>query len=110
MNRAYLALAERIRGEAPDLARLVQRTTERWKTGQKTPSEQDVYLESAALNLHGFYFRHLVRNVYTFHLVPEKMKPLVADLPGLWDQLRAELLAFADFLEALAEADAPDQA
>lgn len=167
MNRAYSALAERIRGEEPDLARLVQRTTERWKTAQEAPAEQDVYLESAALNLHGFYagverlfeliarhvdgdlpagekwhhdllqqmaihdldvrpavisqetaatldqfrrFRHLVRNVYTFNLVPEKMKPLVADLPGLWDQLRAELLAFADFLDALADADASEQA
>jgi hypothetical protein len=28
-------------------------------------------------------FRHLVRNVHAFSLAPEKMKPLIAALPGL---------------------------
>ncbi len=46
-------------------------------------------------------FRHLVRNVYTVNLVPEKMEGLMESLPELWPQLRAELLAFADYLEAL---------
>jgi len=50
-------------------------------------------------------FRHLVRNVYTTNLVPEKMGGLMATLPGLWPRLRSELLAFADFLEALAQAE-----
>ena len=50
-------------------------------------------------------FRHLVRNVYTFNLVPEKMEPLIEALPELWSQLQAELLAFADFLEELAQAN-----
>jgi hypothetical protein len=49
-------------------------------------------------------FRHLVRNAYTMSLVPEKMAGLMSALPGLWPTLRAELLAFADFLEALAQA------
>ena len=126
------------------------------------PDERDVYLESVALNLHGFYsglerlfeliarhvdralpagegwhhdllqemtkeiaerrpavispesalildefrrFRHLVRNVYTFNLVPQKMEPLIAALPRLWKQVQAELSAFADFLEELAQAN-----
>lgn len=47
-------------------------------------------------------FRHLVRNVYTISLVPEKMVDLVLGLPILWSRLRLELLAFADFLERLA--------
>jgi hypothetical protein len=46
-------------------------------------------------------FRHLVRNVYTINLAPEKMTGLMAALPNLWPQLRAELLAFADYLEAV---------
>lgn len=50
-------------------------------------------------------FRHLVRNVYTFNLVPQKMEPLIAALPGLWNQVNAELVAFADFLEELAQAN-----
>ena len=49
-------------------------------------------------------FRHLVRSVYTMSLVPEKMAGLVSTLPGLWSTVRAELLAFAEFLEELARA------
>jgi hypothetical protein len=131
---------------------------------QRDPDEQ-AYVDSAALNLHGFYsglerlfeliarhvdrnppagetwhrdllqqmadevpsvrpavisqdnahaldefrrFRHLVRNVYTFNLIPDKMEPLTSTLPRLWPQVRAELLAFADFLEALAQATRDD--
>jgi len=48
-------------------------------------------------------FSHLVRNVYTMSLVPEKMAGLMSALPRLWPTLHAELLAFADFLEALAQ-------
>lgn len=50
-------------------------------------------------------FRHLVRSVYTLHLVPEKMRGLIAALPGLWVRLKAELLAFADFLEGVSEGE-----
>lgn len=50
-------------------------------------------------------FRHLVRNVYTVNLAPEKMDGLLSGLPALWSKLRAELLAFADFLEYSAQAD-----
>lgn len=162
MNTVYRELAERIRGEVSDLERLIQRVLQSWEGGQRSPDQQDVYLDSVALNLHGFYswverlfeliarhvdrdldlatgetwhqdllqrmtkdiqerpaliggesastldelrrFRHLVRNVYTFNLVPEKMDPLVSSLPELWPRLRAELLAFADFLEDVAQA------
>ncbi|MEW6233395.1 MAG: hypothetical protein AB1566_13935 [Chloroflexota bacterium] len=44
-------------------------------------------------------FRHVVRNVYTFTLEPTKMQQLVADAPAVFQQVRRELLAFADFLE-----------
>jgi len=33
-----------------------------------------------------------------------KMAGLMSALPGLWSKLRAELLAFAEFLEELAQA------
>ena len=46
-------------------------------------------------------FRHLIRNVYTFNLQPEKMEVLFLVLEPLWDQLQRELLAFAGYLEAL---------
>lgn len=160
MNALYLELAERIRGEVPDLDRVVKRALAAWAQAKRMPDES-AYLDSAALNLHGFYsglerlleliarhvdgtlptgdtwhrdllqqmaqdmadvrpavispdsalaldefrrFRHLVRNGYTMSLVPEKMAGLMASLPTLWPTLRAELLAFADFLEALEQA------
>jgi hypothetical protein len=48
-------------------------------------------------------FRHLVRNVYTMNLSPDKVAGLMSTVPELWPKVRAELLAFADFLEQLAE-------
>ena len=163
MKTVYRELAERIQGQVADLERLVQRVLQSWEGGQRSPGQQDVYLDSVALNLDGFYsgverlfelvvrhidrdrepatgeswhqdllqrmkkdiqetrpaiisdesasvldelrrFRHLVRNIYTFNLIPEKIEPLVSSLPALWSRLRAELLAFADFLEDVAEA------
>lgn len=46
-------------------------------------------------------FRHLVHNVYTMNLQPEKMRELLSDLPSLWTKLQAEFLAFADFLDEI---------
>ncbi len=59
--------------------------------------------QDSALTLDEFRrFRHLVRNVYTINLVPDKMSRLILALPVLWSKLRAELLAFAELLEELA--------
>lgn len=45
-------------------------------------------------------FRHLVRNVYSFNLLPEKMQLLVGRLPAAVDQVTQDVLAFvALFLE-----------
>jgi hypothetical protein len=161
MRSPYLELAERIRGEITDLERLVQRIQHAWSHVQELSDEQDTYMDSVALNLHGFYsglerlfeliarhvdrdlptgkiwhrqliqqmardltevrpavigaesavaldefrrFRHLVRNIYTFNLDPDKMASLVTVLPDLFSQIKAELLGFSSFLEELAKA------
>jgi hypothetical protein len=153
-------LAERIKGEMLDLEQLVDRIMRAWPNVGKSADEQDVYLDSVSLNLHGFYsglerlfelvasrvdrvrpsgetwhrdllvqmandysgvrpavidrnsavtldefrrFRHLVRNIYTLNLVPEKVERLVSALPELWKRLSSELSAFADFLEQMAD-------
>ncbi|MDF1594130.1 MAG: hypothetical protein P1P89_21685, partial [Desulfobacterales bacterium] len=44
-------------------------------------------------------FRHIVRNVYAFNFDPAKMHKLVKSTPILFSNVRAELMAFADFLE-----------
>lgn len=125
-------------------------------------SSDDFYLDSVALNLHGFYaglerlfeliatvidgtlprnanwhqvllqqmaaevphvrpavisegtrdaldeyrgFRHIVRHVYTFKFDPIKVQRLVKEAPAVFVQARAELLAFADFLEQRGRTD-----
>lgn len=160
MKVVYEELTARIHGEMPDLERLVQRALRAWEQVQEVPDEQ-AFLDSVALNLHGFYsglerlfelmarhvdgtlpagetwhrdllqqmardivdvrpavigqdsalsldefwrFRHLVRNVYTMNLVPDKMAGLMSVLAGLWSRLHAELLAFAGFVDDLAQA------
>ena len=131
----YEGLAERIRGESIDLGRLVSKAVQVWNKSRNIPENQDIYLDSVAFNLQGFYsglerifetiarrvdqnvpsgetwhrellnqmgrevagvrpavvsqqsiitldefrkFRHLIRNVYSFSLVPEKIDPLVS--------------------------------
>lgn len=158
MSDLYQSLVERMRDQVFDLDQIVERAGQGWTVVQQGSAEQFAYVDSVALNLHGFYsglervfelvarhvdrnlpegetwhrdllqqmaedlpdtrpavispenaatidefrrFRHLVRNVYTIDLAPEKMAGLMETLPEMWSQLRAELLAFADFLNAL---------
>jgi len=50
-------------------------------------------------------FRHVVRNVYTFNLRPDRLQALVTDLRSCFDMLNGDLLAFANFLENLEQSD-----
>jgi hypothetical protein len=49
-------------------------------------------------------FRHLVRKLYTFNLAPEKLADLMPTLLPTWKMVQAELLAFAEFVDALSQA------
>ena len=55
-------------------------------------------------------FRHIVRNVYTFNLRPERVTDLVRGLRPTFELVRRDLTAFAQFLEELATADQADGA
>lgn len=44
-------------------------------------------------------FRHVVRNVYTYHLNPEKMERLITKIDSVLEKLTVELSAFATFLQ-----------
>lgn len=160
MSERLLRLAERIHDELADLDQVVERAQEGLRRAQR--SSDDFYLDSVALNLHGFYaglerlfeliatvidgtlprnanwhqvllqqmaaevphvrpsaiseetqnaldkyrgFRHIVRHVYTFKFDPIKVQRLVKEAPAVFVQARAELLAFADFLEQRARTD-----
>ncbi len=45
-------------------------------------------------------FRHVVRNVYTYQLNPEKLEPLILLLQKTFSRVKREFLAFAKFLES----------
>ncbi len=47
-------------------------------------------------------FRHVVRNIYAFSLDAEQVELLVEHLPAIYQQVRAELEQFANFLEQIA--------
>jgi hypothetical protein len=48
-------------------------------------------------------FWHVVQNVYSFEFEPERIEHLVQCLRPSFEQVRVELLAFADFLDGLAQ-------
>ncbi len=54
MNRRYHELAKRIRRECLEIDRVVATTQRHWHKS-KTADDIDAYLNSVALNLHGFY-------------------------------------------------------
>jgi len=154
MNKKYLALAGRIREELSEIQQAVDRARVGWERGQRTGD--DFYLDSVALNLHGFYtalerifeliaanvdqakpegenwhqellrqmaaeielvrppvisretrnsldeyrgFRHVVRNVYSFHLSRAKMAHLVDNLLEIFARVKTEVEGFLSFLE-----------
>jgi len=45
--------------------------------------------------------RHVVRNVYTFQLNPEKLSILVTKLPGVMSEIEVQLTGFARFLQGI---------
>jgi hypothetical protein len=65
------------------------------------PKVRPPVLSSASIELLDEYlrFRHVVRNVYTFSFDPERIRRLVNELETAFDQIRQELLVFANFLE-----------
>lgn len=48
-------------------------------------------------------FRHRFRDLYLYELHVEPVVPLTEDAPAVWADVRAELSAFAEVLEKLAE-------
>ena len=55
MIPAYQLLAQRIREDLGDMERSVHRAERAWQAAERAQSDQDVYIDSAALNLHSFY-------------------------------------------------------
>ena len=91
MIEPYSELANRIRGEVPDLDRLMVKVLWAWEQCKIKPDEQGVFIDSIALNLHGL-FSGLER-------IFELIEPIITRIPQTWPNIQDELLAFADFIE-----------
>ncbi len=50
-------------------------------------------------------FRHVVRNVYAYRLDPRQIGPLVDDLESMHALILVELLAFAERVELIGDAE-----
>ncbi|WP_045217349.1 hypothetical protein [Desulfonatronovibrio magnus] len=48
-------------------------------------------------------FRHLVRNVYTFNLKPERLKYLASDAGTCFEDCKQDIESFLNFLRALSQ-------
>jgi hypothetical protein len=65
MIEGYLVLAGRIRKELEDMKRVVARSQRAMDTARHNPQDADLYLDSAALNLHDAYsgFERLFKQI-----------------------------------------------
>jgi hypothetical protein len=50
-------------------------------------------------------FRHLIRNVYSSNLDPERIDPLVDAIEDRWGDVRRSLIDFAAFLDSTSSSD-----
>ena len=75
--------------------------------GKEIDGVRPALLSEVTLGLLDQYmrFRHRIRNIYSFNLIPERIKTLVEDLPEVFQRVNSEILDFAQFHENLSEAD-----
>jgi len=161
VSKDYQVLLSRFEGEIEDLDMIAKRISRAWGFASSSCSEQDMFLDSVALQLHGLYsgleglfmqvalhidekvpkgnewhrdllvqmqdetslrpalftkadadfldelrrFRHLIRNIYAFNLLPSRIEPLVKGVVDRWPKLRGELVGFVSYIQSLVAAD-----
>jgi hypothetical protein len=98
-ERIFKQIAATVDGNVPENAEWHRELLE--QMGLNLPKVRPPVLSSESIEQLDEYlrFRHVVRNVYTFSFDPERIERLVKDLEPTFDQIREELLAFANFLE-----------
>jgi hypothetical protein len=74
-----------------------------FQMGKEISNVRPAVLSEEAVALLDEYlrFRHRVRNIYSFNLIPERIKGLVERLPIVYGQVKLNLEDFAEFLEKL---------
>lgn len=103
LERVFEKLASTIDRSVPSAANWHQELLTQMQT--EIPSVRPAVISSQLKESLEEYrgFRHVVRNVYTYHLKPEKLKILVGNLVGTFEMASKELAAFGGFLNRLEE-------
>lgn len=98
-ERIFKQIAGTVDGAVPTSAEWHRELLE--QMGLDLPKVRPAVLTSEAIQSLDEYlrFRHVVRNVYTFSFDPERIGRLVNELESVFEKVRQELSAFADFLE-----------
>jgi hypothetical protein len=101
LERIFEKLASTIDRTVPSAANWHQELLNQMQTEIPTvrPAVISSQLKESLEEYRGF--RHVVRNVYTYHLKPEKLKTLVDNLEGTFKLASEELTVFGDFLKTL---------
>lgn len=55
MSDKYTSLSNRISDELADLQVVLEKCARAWELAQQEPNEQDLFVDSVALNLHNIY-------------------------------------------------------
>jgi hypothetical protein len=99
LERIFEVIAVSVDGKKPEGENWHQELLKQMNT--EIPEMRPAIISEASYGLLNEYrgFRHVVRNVYTYNFDPVKMRKLVDKVPGLFLQVRDELLAFANFLQ-----------
>jgi len=109
VNERYLVAAGRLRQELADLERVVSRAERAVAAARRRPEDQDLYLDSAALNVHDFYaglervFQHIAANIdRSVPTGPEWHRELLRQMGTALPQIRPQVLS-AETVKALDE-------
>ena len=99
LERIFEKLAATIDGAVPSTANWHQELLTQMQT--EIPSVRPAVISASLKEALEEYrgFRHVVRNVYAYHLKPEKLKLLVDNLENTFRSASEELTLFAVFLK-----------
>lgn len=104
VERVFRLIAEIIDGSLPDGQAWHKMLLE--EMAREVEGVRPAVISGTTLELLDEYlrFRHLIRNVYSFNLLPEKVRPLVEGLPPALDQVAEDISGFVSlFLENTSE-------
>ena len=109
VERMFLAIADEVDQQVPtgpswhiDLVNQMTYDLPATRPPVLTPETRDMAHEYRS-------FRHVVRNVYTYNLNPDRVKQLVDDLPSVFAAIETDMHRFFDFLDIAGQTPVDDE-